>query len=1485
MAGLPPKWEWDYDGRRWFYKYTPTGHVQYHFPSEGDEFPQFVQAGEPAPKLAPEERLESQQQLKRQTMTGGSNDGASVFKKAAPLGMSATARPVSAVWEGDDDDDDAAEEPDEGVFQPENFMFLGPGTYADVSPLNEDEEEAAKRAVAGGMAGKVEKGESPVEKGRTIPTMGMETRIEACPAPSTFGTDASKADPEEAVLKSDGLATNKDNSPAIESLPVGADVDTSPPTVEEGQYSEAVHVLDSREMLLEIPEDATASHRFDPVGIVAEMPTGETGLAHIERYPDPVEIADNSILAPIETMQRTMTAAGFAELPEKSSSAGAAGDGGEKSFCIVKTPTETKTSSTGRARAATEATTLPTLDTEQGAHDATAQKQLPEARQSRLQPSRPRTGSEPSSRRASRREEAHSTAGQQLGGTPPGTSFQTHGPFQSSYQAYMPGQTNTPPVAVSEKYNNNSRRQSMPLQREASLMLKPGRGSGSVDLSTVPKALSPPYEPLKMVQTMGGQSEGVQRRGKDKKEDWGAGLARVPSVLKPGRSRGDSAHEVAPVQQVQKEQQQSQQKQQQKQHQGGQETQTSESAAQQDPSHTRAMYKVPFVLGPAQEASAKQPGLLITGRQTLRSTAQSGQARYDGSPTTEVSAPSGTAQSQTNSSSRQIENAAGPRRQQTVLGTIHHDPIRPAIARPNRSAEFISGSRVQNHHHQQQQQQQQNQDHHQSQQAASASHLRGPLLKTIQDVAADQHRPLAKAASATQLASHAAASPPQQNEQKPPPAASSIFDVPPLRHVHNAAAGQPIKPQSPPSDHYQSAMSRPQPDPLGLIRPDLRRVSAFSPEDSPIRPRTDSQVSSMSQSPADSSRRRSSNALDSSFTPSPPTDSASALGLNHQSAATVDRMSADAPTQSPPVPAKIREHAEGSFFPAQKSPDGRSCKDKPRPEEHPHRQQYQPPAVDFPQSPLQPSQQEQLRPGIPPKVPLPYPSQQQSQPSSESDYPGEHRVKSPRCHSAPAAPANHGNNVTASSSGSGHLLGSIDEREGQGQTSRPGSTPHATRPSSVVSSLRQSISDTPSSPQPQSLTPSQGAGSGRQSSGQPPMAQPTIRKSSFDQNPPDAMSTGQMPSQICPEPLPVGFFPGHPSGQWSPAASQGYPLQGFQGRKDKEKKWTKWFKGSSRKSNAPLQAQMLPPQPGPIPRPIPGTEPHAWTGGPFSPAHIQQPGQQGPTGTGPRGQRQRPSSMSDSASIPTSGDPDDRSRYVHGRPLSPRQAPELLQQNLDPGLGSRIASALPPWRQVLQGQAFQRQDEQRREKIPQMLSEPVSKGHQLCPDQNVSFRQSHSSGNQSGSRQISHAQNTSQSSRAAQRPSRPPPRPLSGQTPPGQAYYGQAHPLSLPLNSPQQGYTKTTQSGFRPQSQSSSVVRGASLQKTPLSQQTQSRSEQLDHMPASLLVDPRGSRSANMQPTERRANQHVAASNTWAQESTMDYSGGDWGGQANWSRG
>lgn len=36
VVGLPAGWTADYDGRRWFYTFGSTGHVQYSFPNEGD---------------------------------------------------------------------------------------------------------------------------------------------------------------------------------------------------------------------------------------------------------------------------------------------------------------------------------------------------------------------------------------------------------------------------------------------------------------------------------------------------------------------------------------------------------------------------------------------------------------------------------------------------------------------------------------------------------------------------------------------------------------------------------------------------------------------------------------------------------------------------------------------------------------------------------------------------------------------------------------------------------------------------------------------------------------------------------------------------------------------------------------------------------------------------------------------------------------------------------------------------------------------------------------------------------------------------------------------------------------------------------------------------------------------------------------------------------------------------------------------------------
>lgn len=84
MASLPPGWTADYDGQRWFFTYGPTGQSQFQFPRPGDEFPDLLLccagggAGAtdlPAVGLLPEERLESERQVRRLLNAGGGSGG------------------------------------------------------------------------------------------------------------------------------------------------------------------------------------------------------------------------------------------------------------------------------------------------------------------------------------------------------------------------------------------------------------------------------------------------------------------------------------------------------------------------------------------------------------------------------------------------------------------------------------------------------------------------------------------------------------------------------------------------------------------------------------------------------------------------------------------------------------------------------------------------------------------------------------------------------------------------------------------------------------------------------------------------------------------------------------------------------------------------------------------------------------------------------------------------------------------------------------------------------------------------------------------------------------------------------------------------------------------------------------------------------------------------------------------------------------------
>ena len=280
MSSLPTGWELDYDGSRWFYMYKPTGHFQYHFPADGDEFPDFVDAASPAPQLAPEERLESQQQVRRQTSQHGApTDDPDRWKSR----MSATARPVSTIWEPDGSTANGGGSRsgagDSDVFQPESFMFLGPGTYLDVSPLVEEEEEAARRAIAGGSPGTVSRGTAtPIRR----PGADLSPHEMAAEPNTTVAEVAAQV----AVPPASPPAATHVELPAVE-----------------------VHMLDSREM----PQELPAEERYNPVGRMAEMPSEATAQSREETQP--VELGDRTVLAPIETA----VPEGFAELSAQTS--------------------------------------------------------------------------------------------------------------------------------------------------------------------------------------------------------------------------------------------------------------------------------------------------------------------------------------------------------------------------------------------------------------------------------------------------------------------------------------------------------------------------------------------------------------------------------------------------------------------------------------------------------------------------------------------------------------------------------------------------------------------------------------------------------------------------------------------------------------------------------------------------------------------------------------------------------------------------------------------------------------------------------------------------------------------------------------------------------------------------------------------------------------------------------------------------------------
>ncbi|KAF4885175.1 hypothetical protein CGCFRS4_v012117 [Colletotrichum fructicola] len=524
MAALPPNWEWDYDGTRWFYRYKPNGHVQFHFPKEGDEFPDFFDAMTPIPDLSPEEKLESQQQMKRRI--GGDPDPKSQMRATggplADFGMSRSG------FGGPLDDDDGA-----GFFyQPENLMYLGPGAYTDISPLADEDERdeiprdrrksrdsanPKKERTTLELAGSDKTGVSPLQSETNTPSVKNSVPVrESAAVPELVA--------EEAVLI---INTQELPGPSQPAIP-----------------SPGVPLLDSVEKPHPTADPAVQSPPWDPVGFVAEMATEHTAPAHIETHPDPVEMGDNAVLAPIET--RIMDS-GIAELPERTSPSDA------------KPPvpsTHDLLHQTSMSDHALYGATFGTGSRPQNSSPTDSGKVRTSTRPLAVPPKLPLDDSLPEV-------VPHQT--QSSTSTPTTQPFSIErkpsktGPKQGTFKPYVPGSTPNPIPGKSQPkepdFVRRDHRNS--LAREASLMLGPRQ---SYETSNMPSILQPPQippkQPLESTQTLiqhpvnparpdatrtqtepGGVLTSVTQSSGPSKGP----LQYVPSVLKPARGRPQEA--------------------------------------------------------------------------------------------------------------------------------------------------------------------------------------------------------------------------------------------------------------------------------------------------------------------------------------------------------------------------------------------------------------------------------------------------------------------------------------------------------------------------------------------------------------------------------------------------------------------------------------------------------------------------------------------------------------------------------------------------------------------------------------------------------------------------------------------------------------------------------------------------------------------------------------------------------------------------------
>ncbi|KAK2053135.1 hypothetical protein LY76DRAFT_525227 [Colletotrichum caudatum] len=517
MSGLPPGWEWDYDGARWFYRYKPNGHVQFHFPKEGDEFPDFIDNFAPALELAPEEKLESQQQLKRRT-TIDADPKSKMRATGGPLSDFAMDRSGFGGPQTNDDNDDGG-----FFFQPENFMYLGPSAYTDISP---DADEDDRGVPSPKKAADDDTGGSNSKNKALLDAVGETSGVS--PLQSETNTpSAAKSVPAQAAN-------------VVQELPLTLNNKDIPGPTNAAAASPDVPLLDSIEKPHPGPSSTFQPPPWDPVGHMAEMATEHTAPAHIETHPDPVEIADNTVLAPIETRILDF---GIAELPERTSPSES------------RPPAQSNHDLLHQTNMSDKALYGATFGT--GSRPQTSSQPRASHASPGVHPETVKAGHRPTSF-------LPRTASQETQNLPADVNNTTFAikrkpsnsvARRSQYQPYVPGVTSSVTRAQpSREPNSKPRDHSNSLSREMSLMMGP---RPKLDQESTPSVLQPPQVPpkvpfqpnqsstpqdlgLKSLSMLPGSNHGPSAgTGVGQSLDGGSHgcLQHVPSVLKPARGQ------------------------------------------------------------------------------------------------------------------------------------------------------------------------------------------------------------------------------------------------------------------------------------------------------------------------------------------------------------------------------------------------------------------------------------------------------------------------------------------------------------------------------------------------------------------------------------------------------------------------------------------------------------------------------------------------------------------------------------------------------------------------------------------------------------------------------------------------------------------------------------------------------------------------------------------------------------------------------------